>query len=137
MKKWMWWAAGVFIFFLILGVGFFIAQQTPITQTKQIRLVVLAEEGNFEIACLDELEVKAGQDVGFSIDVTPLLGFNRAVAFTVEGGPPGMTAVWPVGNVWQPGQPEPYNIQCNLTVPLDNSLVGEYFLTLTGTAVDQ
>lgn len=137
MKKWMWWAMGVFIFFLILGVGFFIAQQTPITQTKQIRLIVTAEEGNFEIVCADELEVKAGQDVGFSIDVMPLLGFNKAVAFTIEGGPARMTTSWPVGNVWLPGQPDPDNIQCNLTIPLDNSLVGEYFVTLTGTAVDQ
>jgi hypothetical protein len=136
MKKWAWLAV-IFAIFLIIGIGVFVAQQTPIMQTKQIRLVVLAEEGNFQIVCSDELEVKAGQDVGFSIDVTPLLGFNRAIAFTIEGGPPGMTVSWPLGNVWQPGQLDPDNIQCNLTIPLDNSLVGEYFVMLTGAAIDQ
>jgi hypothetical protein len=135
MRKWAWLAI-VFAIFLVIGVGIFVAQQTQITKTKQIRLIVLAQEGDFQIICLDELEVVAGQDVGFTIEVVPLLGFNKAVAFTIEGGPPGMTVSWPLGNVWQPGQPDPDNLQCNLTVPLDNSLVGEYYIALTGAAVD-
>ena len=94
-----------------------------ISRQKLVTLHVLAQEGDFQIACMDELSVKAGEDVGFTLDVVPLLGFNAPVKFSVSGGPVGMTVSWPVGDTWTPGGG---NIQCNLAVPLNNALVGDY-----------
>jgi hypothetical protein len=103
-----------------------------ITKTKQIFMTVLAEEGDFNIICTDSLQVKAGSNVGFTIDVEPLLGFNKTVAFSLGGLPAGSVVTWNTkGNIWQPGQG---NLQCDIAVPLNNSLVGNYTLTLTGVS---
>lgn len=101
------------------------------TKTKQISLEVLLQEGDFQISCADALQVKAGSNVGFSISVVPLLGFSGSVVFSIAGGPAGMIIEWPAGDTWTPAFVG--NLQCNLSIPLDNSLIGTYPLTLTGT----
>jgi hypothetical protein len=105
------------------------------TKTKTIVLNVLLQEGDFSIECADELSVRAGESIVFSIDVTPLLGFNSPVQFTIGGGPTGMTVNWQTGDTWQPGQPEPDNLSCVLAVPLDNALVGTHMVEVTGTSL--
>lgn len=110
------------------------------TKTKSVTLTVLLQEGDFEIMCESALSVKAGEDVVFTIDVIPVLGFNAPVEFSVSGGPVGMTVAWQdlehqQGNIWQPGQPIPNNLACVLTVPLDNALVGDYTIEVTGTSL--
>jgi hypothetical protein len=103
-----------------------------ITKTKQIFLTVLVEEGDFNIQCVDSLQVKAGSNVGFTIDVEPLLGFNKTVTFSIGGLPAGVVVTWNTkGNVWIPGQG---SLQCDIAVPLNNVLVGVYTLTLTGVS---
>lgn len=103
-----------------------------ITKTKQITLTVLAEEGDFTIQCVDTLQVKAGSNVGFSVDVIPLLGFNKYVTFSVGGLPAGAVVTWNTkGNIWSPGIG---SLQCDIVIPLDNSLAGNYTLTLTGVS---
>jgi hypothetical protein len=103
-------------------------------KTKQIALNVLLQEGDFTIESPDSLSVKAGETVGFTIDVTPLMGFSGSVKFTVSGGPAGMTVGWENGvDTWSPSGPA--NLQCNLSIPLDNALVGAYTLMLTGTTL--
>ena len=106
-----------------------------VTQTKTIALTVELQEGDFRIVSLDAITVKPGEDVVFTIDCTPLLGFNRPVKFTISGGPVGTVFSWPVGDTWQPGQPEPDNIQCTVAIPLDNSLMGTYSLFLVGQSL--
>jgi hypothetical protein len=104
----------------------------PITKTKQITLTVLVEEGDFNIVCTDTLQVKAGSNVGFSLDVTPLLGFNKPVTFSLSGLPAGAVMTWNAkGNVWQPGLG---SLQCDIAIPLNNGLVGTYTLVLTSVS---
>lgn len=130
MKNWI---IGILVVVIVaLGAWLVIGQGTPITKTKTIALTVTAQEGSFNIVSHDAIQVKAGENVGFTIDVQPLLGFSRPVKFTLSGGPPGMVVSWEgADDTWDPGQG---NLQCNLTVPLDNGLVGQYSLTLTGTS---
>jgi hypothetical protein len=133
MKKWL---IGLLAAILIaVGAWFGITQSTPITKTKTITLTVVANEGSFEIVATDALQLKAGENVGFTVDVNPLAGFNKTVKFTIVGGPAGMTVAWTDNDdTWEPGHPETWNLQCNLTLPLDNTLVGAYPLELTGTS---
>lgn len=102
------------------------------TQTKQVTLNVLLQEGDFTIECFDTLDVRAGENIGFTISITKLLGFDAPVQFSISGGPIGMTVDWPVGDILNPADT---NIQCNLFIPLDNGLVGQYTLDLTGISV--
>lgn len=102
------------------------------TKTKTISLTVLVQEGDFEIVASDALEVKAGENVAFTVDVQPLLGFSKPVAFSILGGPVGTVATWQTGSIWSPDMTE-LNLVCELAVPLDNSLAGTYELTLSGT----
>jgi len=132
MKDWMKWALGALVVLLIVGVVFVTTQTSPIVRTKTITLTVMAQEGTFEISAMDAVQVKAGENVGFTVDVQPILGFSRPVKFTLAGGPTGMVVSWEgADDTWDPGQG---NLQCNLTVPLDNGLVGAYPLELTGTS---
>ena len=133
MKDWMKWALGALLALLIVGVVLVSsAQANPIVKTKTITLTVVAQEGSFNIVSMDSIQVKAGENVGFTVDVTPLLGFSRPVKFTIVGGPPSMQVSWTnADDTWDPGQG---NLQCDLAVPLDNGLVGQYALTLTGTS---
>jgi len=132
MKTWMKWVTAGLALVLVIGVVFFVAQTPPIVKKKTITLTVVAQEGTFTINAVDALQVKAGENVGFTISCTPSLGFNRPVKFTVAGGPSGMQVAWTDNDdTWDPGQ---QNIQCNLVVPLDNGLVGAYPIELTGTS---
>ncbi len=101
------------------------------TKTKTINLTVLVQDGDFNIVSMDTLQVKAGENVGFSVSVDPLLGFAKPVTFSIDGGPAGMTTTWQTGNIWNPGSG---NLVCVLAVPLNNALAGTYQITLTGTA---
>jgi len=132
MKTWQWIIIAI-LAALLLGGGVYLATQgNPIVKTKAITLTVVAQEGTFSIFAPDALQVKAGEELGFTIAVTPELGFSRPVKFTLAGGPAGMAVVWQ-GNddTWVPGDTQ---VECHLTVPLDNGLVGQYQLTLTGTS---
>lgn len=135
MKTWMKWALGALLVMLIIGGGVYLATQTtPIVKTKTITLTVLAQEGSFEIVSADALQVKAGENVGFTISVSLLQGFSRAVKFSISGGPAGMQVAWQDNDdTWDAGQTSG-NLQCNLILPLDNGLVGAYPLELTGTS---
>jgi hypothetical protein len=130
--SWKWLIGLVAI--LAIVIGFFIGQTTPIVKKKNIALTVVAQDGNFEIICIDALQIKAGENAGMSVAVQPQLGFNKAVKFVLTGGPAAMTTTWTGGDdTWDAGQATG-NLQLNLSVPLDNSLVGPYALVLTGTS---
>lgn len=134
MKVWQWIIIAV-LAAILLGGGVYLATQgNPIVKTKTITLTVMAQEGTFEVSAADAVQVKAGENAGFSVDVVPALGFNRPVKFTLSGGPAGMVVSWQApGDTWTPGMSET-NLVCELAVPLDNGLVGQYALTLTGTS---
>jgi hypothetical protein len=102
-----------------------------ITKTKVITLTVALQEGDFNIQAADTLSVKAGTTGSFTIAIHALLGFNKAVKFSISGGPAGMTTTWAPSDTLPVGGT---NIQCNLAIPLDNALAGNYPLTLTGVS---
>ena len=132
MKNILRWLAGVMTL-LALVVIFFIGQSTPVVKQKTVTLTVVAQEGTFTIVAPDAVQVKAGENGGFTVDVQPELGFSKPVKFTVQGGPPGMQVTWQNNDdTWNPGQTP--SLVCVLIVPLDNALVGSYPLTLTGTS---
>jgi len=135
MKTWVKWLAAGLCLALVVAVVFFTAQTTPIVKKKTITLTVVAQEGSFNIITPDAIQIKAGENGAFTVDVEPLQGFSKTVKFTLTGGPTGMTVAWTDNDdTWEPGHPEGWNLQCNLTIPLDNGLVGAYPVELTGTA---
>ncbi len=134
MKTWMKWAIGALVALLIIGVVYVKTQTPAITHTKTITLVVASQPGDFTIDSLDVVHAMVGETAGFTVDVSPLKGFSRPVKFTVTGGPAGTTIGWqPPGDTWTPDMAQT-NLVCEVTIPLDNSLAGNYPLTLTGTA---
>jgi hypothetical protein len=102
-----------------------------ITKTKVITLTVTLQDGDFSISSADTVSVKAGTTSAFTVSIHPLLGFNKAVKFSITGGPAGMVTTWTPSDTLPAGGA---SIQCNLAVPLDNALVGSYPLTLTGVS---
>lgn len=130
MKNWI---IGILVVLVVaLGAWLVIGQGTPIVKTRTITLTVVAQEGTFTIFGPDALQVKAGEDVGFTISVTPEKGFAKPVKFTLAGGPAGMIVAWQDNDdTWVPGDNQ---VECHLTIPLDNGLVGAYPLELTGTS---
>lgn len=100
-----------------------------ITKTKVITLTVTLQEGDFTIIAPETLTVRAGDTGGFTIAIQALLGFNEAVKFSIGGGPVGMVVTWVPSDTLPAGGT---NIQCNLSIPLNNALVGNYPLTITG-----
>jgi hypothetical protein len=134
MKPWMKISLGVLLCIFIGLVAYFIGQNTPIVKKKDIALTIVANEGSFDIICMDTIQIKAGENAGMTVSVQPQQGFNKAVKFTLMGGPTGMIVEWANGDdTWDAGQTTG-NLQMNLTIPLDNGLVGQYALILQGTS---
>jgi|WetSurSiteA1Bulk_404760.scaffolds.fasta_scaffold00434_14 hypothetical protein len=134
MKDWMKIGLAVIFCICVFAVLYFIAQSTPIIKKKDIALTVIANEGSFEIICMDAIQIKAGENAGMTVSVQPQQGFNKAVKFTMMGGPAGMVVDWAnADDTWDAGQTTG-NLQCNISIPLDNGLVGQYALILQGTS---
>jgi len=132
MKKTTWILIGVLALLFIVGGIYLLTQGLPtITKTAQVVLHIEPAVDFTLEATPDEIWTPVGRIVPYNASVTSINNFAGEIVFSIEGVPAGVTVTIFPSNTLTLGAGETRGVQIDLNIPLDNSLVGDYTITIT------
>lgn len=131
MKKSTWIIIGLLIAILVVGVAFILTQQQSIIHTAEVTLTINPSV-DFTLAVTPEhIESFPDRIATFTASVTSINNFAGEVVFSVGGLPPETTVSILPSNTLTLGIGETKGVQVDIGIPLDQTLVGDYTITVT------
>ena len=131
MKK-SWIIIGLLVVILIVGVAIILTQTPPtITKTAEVTLTIQPSPDFTLTTSIEHIDTFPNRVVSFAATVTSVNNFAGEIVFTLEGLPPGITVAYFPSSIVTLGPDEPKGVQIDLGIPDDQSLVGNYAITVT------
>ena len=124
---------------IILGGIMVIAltQTKPAILKSQVVTLKINPKPDFALAVTPlAIESAVGNTVAYSATVTSAQGFAGQIIFSVDGVPPGVSVNFFPGNVITLGTASPATVQINVVIPEDDTLAGDYTLTINAESTN-
>lgn len=135
MKRWL--IALAVVAIIAVGLGIVLAQTKPSILKSQVVTLKVKPKPSFTLAVTPlAIESFVGNTVAYSVTVTSVKGFAGQVIFSVDGIPAGLTVNFFPGNVITLGTAAPVGVQVNVVIPDNDTLAGDYTLTINAESTD-
>jgi hypothetical protein len=119
------------------GITFALAQAKPPILKSQVVTLKVKPKPSFTLAVTPTaIESFVGNTVAYSATVTSVKGFAGQVIFSVDGVPAGLTVNFFPGNVVTLGTAAPVGVQINVVIPDNDTLAGDYTLTINAESTE-
>ena len=131
MKK-SWIIIGLLVAILIVGVAIILTQTPPtITKTAEVTLTIQPSPDINLTTSTEHIDSFPNRVASFAATVASVNNFAGEVVFSVDGLPPEMTVSILPSDTVTLGPSEPKGVQIDIGIPDDQSLIGDYTITVT------
>ena len=136
MRKFIWVSMGFLcVFFAVIAIVALTQQLPTITKTAEVTLTIKPAP-DFTLAAQPEhIDSFTNRIASFTASITSVNEFAGEVVFSVSGLPPEITVNILPSDTLILGAGETKTIQVDIGIPLDQTLVGDYTITVTAESM--
>ena len=132
MKKSTWIIIGLLVAILIVGVAVILTQTPPtITKTAEVTLTIQPSPDINLTTSTEHIDSFPNRVASFAATVEAVNNFAGDVVFSIDGLPPEITVTYFPSDTVTLDPSGPKGVQIDLGIPDDQSLVGNYTITVT------